>query len=381
MEKIQLFVPTYHTEECLDEIKECLEIGWTGLGYKTIRFEEEWEKYTGLFHAHFLNSNTSGLHLAIKLFKEEFHWEDGDEIITTPLSFVSTNHVILFENLKPVFADIDDTLCLDPYSIEKNITKKTKAVIYVGMGGNPGKLEQVEKICKANGLILILDAAHMAGSKINGKHIGQGIDCVVFSFQAVKNLPTGDSGMICFDRYDLDKSVRKWAWLGIDKDTFARMSNVDGNYSWYYDVPHVGFKYHGNSIMASIGLVQLKYLEIDNERRRQICALYEERLSSEKNIRFIEHSENIVSSRHLFQIRVPSDERDKLMAYLNSKNIFPGVHYRINTDYKMYKFEQKKCLNAEQASIELISLPLHLRLTNEQVEYVSDQILDYFKKH
>ena len=97
MEKIQLFVPTYHVQECLDEIKECFEIGWTGLGFKTVRFEEEWVKYTGLPHAHFLNSNTSGLHLAIKLFKEERKWKVGDEIITTPISFVSSNHVILFE--------------------------------------------------------------------------------------------------------------------------------------------------------------------------------------------------------------------------------------------------------------------------------------------
>jgi len=125
--------------------------------------------------------------------------------------------------------------------------------------------------------------------------------------------------MICFDRSDMDKSVRKWSWMGIDKDTFARMSNVGGTYSWYYDVPHLGFKYHGNSIMASIGLVQLKYLEAGNERRRQVCALYEERLSSEKRIQFIEQSGNIISSRHLFQIRVPQTERDKLMAYLNSK--------------------------------------------------------------
>ncbi len=379
MGKIQLFVPTYHVEECLDEIKECLEIGWTGLGFKTLRFEEEWKKYTGLPHAHFLNSSTAGLHLAIKLFKDDRHWEAGDEIITTPMTFVSSNHVILYENLTPVFADIDDTLCLDPSSIEKNITKKTRAVIYVGMGGNPGRLEQVMALCKNHGLILILDAAHMAGSKIDGKQAGQGIDCVVFSFHAVKNLPTADAGMICFDRSDMDNSVRKWSWLGIDNDTFVRMNNVDGNYRWYYDVPHVGFKYHGNSIMASIGLVQLKYLEGDNERRRQVSALYEERLSCDTRIRFIEHVANSVSSRHLFQIRVPHDVRDRLMAYLNTKDIFPGVHYRINTDYTMYAYGQHTCMKAEQASVELISLPMHLRLTDDQVNYVCDHILYYFK--
>src|SRR4051794_21531508 len=111
---IQLFVPTFDVEGCLAEIRECLEVGWTGLGFKTVKFEEAWKAYTGLAHAHFLGSNTAGLHLAIKILKDELGWSDGDEIISTPLTFVSTNHVIVHEGLKPVFADIDETLCLSP---------------------------------------------------------------------------------------------------------------------------------------------------------------------------------------------------------------------------------------------------------------------------
>src|SRR3990167_8071415 len=107
MKKIQLFVPAYHIDECLAEIRQCLEIGWTGLGFKTAEFEEAWKKYTGLPNAHFLNSNTIGLHLVVKIYKTKLGWQDGDEIITTPLTFVSTNHAILFENLKPIFADVD----------------------------------------------------------------------------------------------------------------------------------------------------------------------------------------------------------------------------------------------------------------------------------
>src|SRR6266496_2754636 len=107
---IQLFVPTFRTSECLEQIKECLDKGWTGLGYKTAEFEQAWKTYTGLAHAHFLNSNTVGLHLAIEVLGRRKQWKPADEIITTPLTFVSSNHAILYNHMQPVFADVDETL-------------------------------------------------------------------------------------------------------------------------------------------------------------------------------------------------------------------------------------------------------------------------------
>ena len=163
MKQIQLFVPTFRTEECLEEIRECLEKGWTGLGFKTIQLEEKWKEYTGLPHAHYLNSATVGLDLAVNVLKEQNGWQDGDEIISTPMTFVSTNHAILYNKMKVVFADVDEYLCLDPKSVEERITAKTKAVMFVGLGGNTGRYADIAKICKERGLKLILDAAHMAG--------------------------------------------------------------------------------------------------------------------------------------------------------------------------------------------------------------------------
>src|SRR4030095_12239177 len=160
MKPIHLFVPTFRVDECLAEVRECLERGWTGLGYKTLEFERRWAEHTGLPHAHFLNSATSGLHLAGRVLKELFGWHDGDEIISTPLTFVSSNHAILYERLQPVFADIDEYLCMDPSSIESRITPKTRAVVFVGLGGNTGRLDDVVRLCRDRGLTLILDAAH-----------------------------------------------------------------------------------------------------------------------------------------------------------------------------------------------------------------------------
>ena len=164
---------------------------------------------------------------------------------------MSTNHAILYSNLKVVFADIDETGCLDPASVRERITPRTRAVIYVGLGGNAGQYDEIKKVCDAAGVKLILDAAHMAGTRLHGRTPGSNADAVVYSFQAVKNLPTADSGMICFADAELDKIVRQQSWLGIDKDTFSRTQS-GGTYKWYYDVPHLGFKEHGNSVMAAI---------------------------------------------------------------------------------------------------------------------------------
>jgi dTDP-4-amino-4,6-dideoxygalactose transaminase len=362
---INVFVPKFRTDEILVQIKECLDKGWTGLGFKTVEFENKWKEYVGLDNAHFLNSNTVGLHLALNVLKNEYKWEEGDEVITTPLTFVSTNHAIMYERLKPVFADVDDYLCLDPVSVEKRITPRTRAIMFVGIGGNTGQYEKIVKICKERNLRLILDAAHMSGTKLNGEYVGKEADVIVYSFQAVKNLPTADSGMICFKNGDLDKKARRQSWLGISKDTYQRFNKNEGSYKWRYDVEDLGFKYHGNSIMASIGLVQLKYLEEDNVRRREIASLYDGLLKGTSGIEIIKVAPNCISSRHLYQICVKN--RDEIIQYFYDNDIYPGVHYIDNTEYKMYSYAGGSCPKAREKSDSLISLPLHLNLVNEDI--------------
>jgi dTDP-4-amino-4,6-dideoxygalactose transaminase len=367
MDPIQLFVPTFRIEECLAEIRVCLEKGWTGLGFKTLEFEQAWKDYTGLANAHFLNSATAGLHLAVRILKEHGKWQEGDEIISTSLTFISTNHAILYENLKPIFADVDEYLCLDPVSVAARITPRTRAVLYVGMGGNTGQLDKIVQVCREHKLKLILDASHMSGTRYHGKHVGGEADVAIFSFQAVKNLPTADSGMICFADPLLDAEVRKWTWLGINKDTYTRTVS-QGAYKWHYDVEHEGFKYHGNSIMAAVGLVSLKYLDQDNAYRRQLCDWYDEGLSDVPKIQRVPVAPGCVSSRHLYQVMV--DQRDEVMLALNDSEIYPGVHYRDNTHYWMYAYASGTVPRALHASEHLISLPLHMRLTYNDIRRI-----------
>ena len=374
---IQLFVPTFDVEKCLSEIRECLEKGWTGMGFKTIEFEEKWKEYTSLPNAYYLGSATAALNLTFDILKEGYDWQDGDEVITTPMTFISSNHAIVLAGLKAVFADIDDTLCLDPESVRKHITEKTKAVLFVGLGGNTGRYEEIVKICKEHDLKLILDAAHMAGTRLHGEIPGKEAESVTYSFQAVKNLPTADSGMLCFKNAEFDKIARRKAWLGINKDTYSR--STGGNYKWRYDVEYVGNKYHGNSVVAAIGLAQLPHLDRDNAYRRQLELWYEQMLAPcGDKVRFITVPEGCESARHLYQIMI--DDRDGLMMYLNQHEIYPGVHYVDNTQYRMYAYAAGTCPNAAYASDHLLSLPMHMRLTYDDVKTVTDCIKEFLAK-
>jgi len=372
MKTIQLFAPTFEIDECLEEIRKCLELGWTGIGFKTNEFETEFGKYINSKLCHFVNSNTNGIHLLLEVLKRKYNWKNGDEVITSPLTFVSANHSILHSGLSPIFADIDDSLCMTPESIQSKITSNTKAVMYVCIGGNASHLLAVKRLCKEHGLKFILDAAHSAGSRLNNKHLSELSDYSIYSFQAVKNLPSADSGMVVFQTAEEDELARQLSWCGINKDTYSR--SKDG-YKWLYDVNEVGFKYHGNSIMASIALVQLKYLDRDNAVRRNINESYKSKLHPTAHFDFIKHSNESESSRHLIQLTC--ERRDELIEYLSANGIGTGVHYVPNNKYPMYKHMPTPYAQAKY--LKIISLPNHLRLEEDDIIYITDHIKKFYK--
>jgi dTDP-4-amino-4,6-dideoxygalactose transaminase len=369
---IQVLKPYFRVDEVLCEIRECLEKNWSGIGFKTEQFESDWKNYSGFKHAHFLNSATSGLHLAFRIFKAKYDWKNSDEVITSSLTFVSTNHAILYENLAPVFADVDASLCLDPASVERMISSKTKALIYVGIGGNAKNYKEIRALCAKRNIKFILDAAHMSGTTWldTGDHVGLDADCAVFSFQAVKNCPSSDSGMICFSEAEFDVHVRRLSWLGIDKSTYDRYT--EGSYKWKYDVPELGFKYHGNSIAAAICIVSLRYLEDDNEHRRMLAEVYDSQLNGYEYIEIIRHDNQVKSSRHLYQIAI--NGRDELMNALANKGVYCGVHYIANHLYPIYKQYKSDVEKTNWYSARIISLPMHLGVTKEDAIQITEYI-------
>ena len=369
---IQMFRPVYDIDACLETIRDCLEKGWTGKGYKTIEFENEWKKYTGLNTAHFLTTGTAALNLAMETLKEEYGWKDGDEVISTPLTFVATNNCILYSRLTPVFADVDDTLCLDPKSVEDRITDKTRAVIFVGLGGNIGNYYEIVELCRKRGLKLILDAAHMSGTRVNGTTPGSEADAVTYSFHVTKNLSTAESGMLCFKEEKLDEIVRNKSFNGISKPVGTPDPKLGG-----YNVCYLADAYNGNSIMASIALTQLKHLDRENEIRRKIAAWYDEAFSKNEKITLVRIPRACESARWLYQIII--EDRDGMMAHLKNAGIDCGVHYPVNTLYKMYQDQYGRCPKAEWYSNHVLTLPLHVLLTDEEIDRIITNVVSYLQ--
>ena len=199
---IPLFKPSLGEEE-LDSIRKTFESGWVGLGPRTKEFEDAFAKYVGSKHAIGTASATDALQIVLKAFGI-----DNCEVISPSLTFVSTNHAILYNRAKPVFADIEeDTLCLDVEDIKEKITDKTKAIIPVHYGGHPCDMDPIMEIAEDHNLIVIEDAAHACGAEYNGKKIGSIADATTFSFQAIKNMTTGEGGMITTNNSEIDVFV------------------------------------------------------------------------------------------------------------------------------------------------------------------------------
>ena len=292
---------------------------------------------------------------------------------------IAEEHAVTFAaglaagGLKPVFADINDTLCLDPGSVRERITDRTRAVAFVGIGGNTGDIKEVSQICKEKGLKLVLDAAHMSGTKMKGESLEKLADISIYSFQSTKVLLTADGGMVCCHEKELEKRIRTKAFVGLDK-TRTPWSEKNTQ-RWYYDITDLGGSYLGNDIMAAIGLAQYRHLDSDIELRHKIANSYKEKLSGCDKVRFIRVPGDCYSAQWLFQIVVP--KRDALMEYLESKEIFAGLHYLDNTQFRHYCYAEGTCPNADYYSRHMVSLPFHLRLTEEDISRVAENIIEF----
>ena len=377
---IQLFRPKYEVEDCLNSIRKVLESGWTGLGPQSSELEKQWNAYTGSKNAHFVSSATAALHLAVRLLD----LPKGSVIATTPLTFISTNAAIVYEGHKPCFCDVGADLSLSFASVKKAIEEKgAKAVMWVHYGGNVSKdfydlIEYIHNEGKDRKIQVIEDCAHAAGAFYwDHTRVGSRYDTIsCFSFHSVKNMPIFDGGMICVPTPEMDVRVRKLSWLGIDKSTYSRtISGSNEVYKWSYDVPELGWKYNGNDIAASIGLVQLKYLDRDNAYRKALYDKYLWYLGLEKassvpttrGYTWMEHNEG--SSHHLMVARV--DKRDGLMASMKANGFAPGVHYLPNYKFPaMWDYDHTLCENVESLSQHIISLPNHLEMTFGDVEEI-----------
>ncbi len=358
---IPVFRPSYGERE-FEAVREVLASGWVGLGPKTAEFEQRFAQYLGAGHAVALNSGTAALHLAMILAGV-----DGREVIATPLTFVSTNHAILYCGGEPVFADVEPASAnIDPESVAGLVTDRTRAIVCVHYGGRPCKMDALGEIARSHDLVLIEDAAHGCGGEWRGRKLGTIGDYGAFSFHAVKNLATGEGGMIVTDDEAEAQRLRRLRWLGITKDTWSRETLTQ--YSWYYAVEEVGYKYHMHDISAALGLVQLARLDDLNARRAHWAARYDEALAALGWIERPAVEPDTTPAWHNYAIQ--TDHRDALNLYLAERGVSTGVHYIPSNHYEMYKACRGETPVADRLWQRLLTLPLYPDLTEEDFEQV-----------
>lgn len=361
-------------DEEVRAVEGVLRSGWIGLGPKTREFEERFAGYTGAECAVALNSCTAALHLALKVSGVE-----GGEVITSPMSFISTNHAILYNAAVPVFADIEeDTLNMRVDEIERLISRNTKAILLVHYGGHPCDMDPILEIAHSKGIKVIEDAAHACGGEYKKKKVGSIGDATCFSFHAVKNLAMGDGGMITLHDQDTADRIRRLCWLGISRGTWDRAGGKA--YRWEYDVEEIGYKYHLNDILAAIGIVQLEKLDRANARRKEIVGRYNEAFKEANWLKTPVEKDYARSANHNYVVKVIDGRRDSLIEYLTANDISAGVHYIPNHLYGMYKTFYRKLPVAESVWRQLVTLPLFPDLTESEQDYVIEKVKDFRRK-
>jgi|WetSurMetagenome_2_1015567.scaffolds.fasta_scaffold153129_1 perosamine synthetase len=367
---IQVLQPLYGEEE-IAAVSEVLRSGWVGLGPKTRAFEEQFSKYIGCDYTVALNSGTAALHLAALALQ----LQPGDEVIVTPITFVSTVHVIRYCGATPVFADVEpDTLNLDAADVARKITDRTRAIFCVHYGGHPCDMDALHALAEPRGIYVVEDAAHACGAEYKGVKTGNTSELTCFSYHAVKNLAMGEGGAITCNSDWYARYFSQMRWLGISRDTFSRSSD-EKVYAWQYWVEKVGYKYHLHDISAAIGLVQLQKLDANNARRREMVARYQEAFADLPWLERPVEKDYAKSSWHLYVVKLPTQQnRDAMIRHLKERNIAPGVHYYPINLHPVYKDVKSEVPISNGIWKRIVTLPLHLGITPEDQARVIEAV-------
>jgi dTDP-4-amino-4,6-dideoxygalactose transaminase len=357
----------------IDDVVACMESGWLATGPRVQAFESALRDYFSAPHVFAVNSATSGLFLALR----SLELQEGDEVITTPMTFVATLHTIVQSGATPVLVDIDEStrnICVK--SLEKAITSRTKAIMPVHFAGLPVCMDEILSIANKHGLCVIEDAAHAMGATYNGRVIGSFGHVQVFSFHPCKNMTSAEGGCVVIHDDSLVDKFKKLRFFGIDRDAWNR--HAKGGSS-AYDVTMLGYKCNMSDLQAAIGLSQLHDLDAMNHRRRQLVSLYRKHLMGIEGIALPGAEEcDGENAWHIFTVLIDSDRfgisRDELESALKSYNIGSGHHYPAVHLYSYYKerygFKEGAFPIAESVGSRIISLPLFPHMSDKDVQKV-----------
>ena len=376
------FSPPLIGEEEISEVVDALRSGWITTGPRTKRFETEFAGFLGAPGALALNSCTAALHTALVTLGVG----PGDEVITTPMTFAASVNVIEHVGARPVLVDVEpDTLNIDPAEIATHLTLRTKAIIPVHFAGHPVELDSIVELARRHGATVLEDAAHALPARYRGRRIGAGRNPVAFSFYATKNLTTGEGGMLTGDPELLDRA-RVVSLHGMSRDAWKR---YDKGGKWQYEVLLPGFKYNMTDIQSAMGLWQLRKLERFDARRREVVAQYTAAFADEAALVPPIARPEVDHAWHLYVLRLRPEAlrigRDQFIEELGKRNIGTSVHFipiHLHPFYReKYGFRPDSFPIAHANYLRMLSLPLNLRLSDQDVADVIAAVLDVVRTY
>jgi perosamine synthetase len=371
-------------EDDIQAVVDVLRSDWLTTGPKVGEFEEAFAAWVGAKYAVSFSSGTAALHGAA--FAAGL--EPGDEAITTPMTFAATANCVLYQGATPVFADVSaDTLNLDPEQVAPRITSRTRAILPMDYAGHPAELDAILDVAARHGLVVIEDASHALGAEYRQRRVGSIAHMTVFSFHPVKHLATGEGGMVTTDRADYAESLRRFRNHGISSD--ARQRQADGQ--WHYEMVLLGFNYRLTDIACALGVSQLKKLEANLLRRREIAARYSMEFSGLEGVMPPAVRADVNPAWHLYPIRLNLEkltaDRRQVFRALRAENIGVNVHY-IPVHRHPYYRDRFGYLGgeypiAEDAYERLISLPMFHGMSDEDIADVVralQKVIHHFAK-
>lgn len=371
------FSPPDVGEEEIQEVVDTLRSGWITTGPKTRQFELDFAQSVGAPAALALNSCTAGLHVALATLGIG----DGDEVITTPMTFAASANVIEHVGARPILVDVEpDTLNIDPAAAERAITPRTKAILPVHFAGHPAEMDPLESLAERHRLHIVEDAAHALPASYRGRMIGSGKHPVAFSFYATKNLTTGEGGMLTGNQDFLDRA-RMFSLHGMSRDAWKR---YDKGGSWFYEVVVPGFKYNMTDVAAAMGRVQLRRLSGFMDRRRDIVAAYHQAFGAHDAFEIPVERPHVAHAWHLYVLRLRLDaltiDRSRFITELAERQIGTSVHFiplHLHPFYRdRYGYQPESFPQAFGNYQRTISLPLNTRMTDGDVADVISATLD-----
>lgn len=360
---------TFVPPEAGKEVEKVLKTSWINTGKKEAELRAGFCKKFNFKHCVATSNGTASLRASLATLGVG----PGDEVVSTPYTFIATNTSILEQGAKPVFADIKyGDLNIDPQSIIKKITKKTKAITCVHYGGNACDMDAIRKIGRDYNLPIIEDSAHAIGSKYHGKYIGEEGDLITFSLQAIKIITSGDGGLVATPKKKYYDLLRKYIWFGVDREN-KKTTFID---PLPERIDVLGFKYNMNDIVATLGLVGLKHVDEALAKRQRIGLLYRRELANLKKLTLLEIDPKNTPNFQIFPIHIKN--RLAFAHFMRDRGIFVNVNNRRNDRYSIFGKKQNLPTLAK-VDEDTILIPIHNDLTDVQVDRIISAIKEYDK--